>query len=400
MKKKTKIVTSTLITITAAVLCAAILITVITHRDWFAASSSTNSDTPSMIETIIIEQTASEETTTSETEPEPQETSSQQPTSQPSAPSKPAPPTSSNNSTGTTSSGNNKNQVYHPISGLPFKQLADPETGISWDGVSPIIYTYEDGTTGTEKRDGAKYEYLPGWNVVYKAVRDSAGREYGTICQQCGKEVGNGCSHSSTSYYCVFCGKRIPADTCHECNKNGDIRYCSKCGKVSGDGSNGTCERNPLISGDWVHDLCGATVLGASCHTCGVAIDPLPGTAINSPSQLSSQQENDLYYFAERCLERQVGTYYGEEIISMYTFKITDRSLISTQSDCVCVFFYKANTYDTGFVYHRGLIVNISVSDSGNVSCSGTASSLYFWNSEAEALEYFKKYGTDFKKIK
>lgn len=393
MKKKTKIITSTIITITAAVLCAAILVTVITHRDWFAASSSTNSNTSSVIETIIIEQTASDEATTSEAEPE--ETPSQQPTSQPTAP-----PASSNNSTGTTSSGNNKNQVYHPISGLPFKQLASTETGISWDGVSPIIYTYEDGTTGTEKRDGAKYEYLPGRNAVYKAIRDSAGREYGTICQQCGKEVGDECTHSSTSYYCVFCGKRIPANTCHECNTNVDVNYCSKCGKVSGDGSNGTCERNPLISGDWVHELCGATVLGSSCHTCGVAIDPLPGTVINSPSQLSSQQESDLYDFAERSLKRQVGTYCGEEIVSMYSFKITDRSLISTQSDCVCVYFYKANTYDTGFVYHRGLIVNISVSNSGYVSCSGTVSSTHFWNSEAEALEYFKKYGTDFKKIK
>ena len=224
-----------------------------------------------MIETIIIEQTASDETTTSETEPEPQETSSQQPTSQPAAPSKPAPPTSSNNSTGTTSSGNNKNQVYHPISGLPFKQLADPETGISWDGVSPIIYTYEDGTTGTEKRDGATYEGAPGMITTYNIPRDLADREIGTICPMCQKEIqvlskGKYCTQNYRKGYCGECSVSIQPYTCHTCATYENNRFCSYCGKTSGDGTNGTCAR--WVMGDVDCPTCGEHVKVHTCHTC------------------------------------------------------------------------------------------------------------------------------------
>lgn len=310
MKKKTKIVTSTLITITAAVLCAAILITVITHRDWFAASSSTNSDTSSVIETIIIEQIASDETTTSETEPEPQETSSQQPTSQPtSQPS--APHTSSsaqvaspetpkvNDSTGIVFAEPSTSclitgvglvpirEAYEKgyirikiINGLAYKIStmngveyvceADPETGISYDGESPIIYTYPDGTTGTECRDGATYEWLPGMERTVHFPKDSNGRIVGTICEQCGKPVGRGgntseCEQFSKSTYCSDCGQYVYANICHYC-PGGDVYYCDDCGKPGGDGWGGTCLR--FWSGDNECYSCGEIVPEDTCHTC------------------------------------------------------------------------------------------------------------------------------------
>lgn len=171
--------------------------------------------------TTSSQQSHSSTTTTSETELEPQKTLPQQPTS-----SKPAPPTSSNNSTDETLSSNNKNQIYHPISGLPFKQLADHETGISWDGVSPIIYTYPDGSTGTEKREGATYEGAPG--IITTVVTVDYGKEMTPsqkplTCTECGKELGDGTNGTCLMYWtggdheCANCGEIIPEYTCHTC---------------------------------------------------------------------------------------------------------------------------------------------------------------------------------------
>lgn len=58
-------------------------------------------------------------------------------------------------------SSKNKTPV-HPYSGLPYKQDANTETGISWDGKTPIVYTYSDGSSGYEKKAGARYELAPG----------------------------------------------------------------------------------------------------------------------------------------------------------------------------------------------------------------------------------------------
>ena len=113
-------------------------------------------------------------------------------------------------------------------------QRADPDTGISWDGKSPIIYTYSDGTTGTEKRAGATYEQLPG--VI--------GTVYG--CYRCGDV---NCPSDET------CPKYTPPDN-----------HCSHCGKVMGYGLNGTCTR-------WFWDQecpnCHMIVPARTCHTCG-----------------------------------------------------------------------------------------------------------------------------------
>ena len=105
---------------------------------------------------------------------------------------------------------------------------ADTETGISWDGKSPIIYTYTDGTTGTVPKEGATYESVPGIITTYT--------DY---------VVG---SNATGSVNGVF--------------------YCENCGRVCGnDGSNGKCV-SWMTGGNHTCPACGATVPGHTCHTC------------------------------------------------------------------------------------------------------------------------------------
>ena len=149
-------------------------------------------------------------------------------------------------------------------------QIADTETGISWDGVSPIIYTYPDGTTGTEKRDGATYEGLPGMITTYRIPRDRVGRVCGTICPLCQKEILSVsdvkyCFQTNRDQYCNGCGEYIKAYTCHTCTQ--EYKYhCDRCGKLGGDGTNGTCA-------SWLADVncpnCGEHVEAYTCHICG-----------------------------------------------------------------------------------------------------------------------------------
>lgn len=94
---------------------------------------------------------------------------------------------------------------------------ADPDTGISWDGVSPILYYYEDGTTGYEPREGAKYEWYPGVWITYH--------------------------------------EPVVSDRC-----------CNVCGRPYGDGRNGTCICRLLV--DWDCEFCGTHVEAGECHTC------------------------------------------------------------------------------------------------------------------------------------
>lgn len=96
---------------------------------------------------------------------------------------------------------------------------ANPETGISWDGKSRIVYTYTDGTKGSEKKNGATYEVAPGLVRIYYAPDE--------------KEWDGTCSH---------------------------------CGKVSGDGKNGTCVR--WLMSDMDCPNCGVHVKQGQCHTC------------------------------------------------------------------------------------------------------------------------------------
>ena len=99
---------------------------------------------------------------------------------------------------------------------------ADPETGISWDGESKIIYRTAEGLT-TEKTYGGYYEIRPNeW---------------------------------------VQLPYEIAAETATD--------KCEHCGKTRGDGTNGTCIRYSLADGDMTCPNCGRDIPKHTCHTCG-----------------------------------------------------------------------------------------------------------------------------------
>lgn len=99
---------------------------------------------------------------------------------------------------------------------------ADPETGISWDGESKIIYRTAEGLTA-EKTYGGYYEIRPNeW---------------------------------------VQLPYEIKAETATD--------KCEHCGRVRGDGSGGTCIRYSLADGDMTCPNCGKIIPKHTCHTCG-----------------------------------------------------------------------------------------------------------------------------------
>ena len=44
---------------------------------------------------------------------------------------------------------------------------------------------------------------------------------------------------------------------------------CEHCGRVRGDGTNGTCIRYSLADGDMTCPNCGRNIPKHTCHTCG-----------------------------------------------------------------------------------------------------------------------------------
>ena len=99
---------------------------------------------------------------------------------------------------------------------------ADPETGISWDGESKIIYRTAEGLT-TEKTYGGYYEIRPDeWVQLPYEIKEE------TVTDK-----------------------------------------CEHCGRIRGDGTNGTCIRYSLADGDMTCPNCGKTIPKHTCHTCG-----------------------------------------------------------------------------------------------------------------------------------
>ena len=99
---------------------------------------------------------------------------------------------------------------------------ADPETGISWDGESKIIYRTAEGLTA-EKTYGGYYEVRPNEWV------------------------------------------QLPYEIAPETETD----KCEHCGRVRGDGSGGTCIRYSLADGDMTCPNCGRNIPKHTCHTCG-----------------------------------------------------------------------------------------------------------------------------------
>lgn len=98
---------------------------------------------------------------------------------------------------------------------------ADPETGISWDGESKIIYRTAEGLT-TEKTYGGYYEIRPNeWVQLPYEIKEETATD---ICEHCGKVRGDGTNGTCIRYSladgdmtCPNCGKAIPKHTCHTC---------------------------------------------------------------------------------------------------------------------------------------------------------------------------------------
>lgn len=98
---------------------------------------------------------------------------------------------------------------------------ADPETGISWDGESQIIYRTASGLT-TEKTFGGYYELRPGeWVLLPYPIEKE---EISDKCEYCGRIRGDGTggtclrySLSDSDMTCPNCGADIPKHTCHTC---------------------------------------------------------------------------------------------------------------------------------------------------------------------------------------
>ena len=129
--------------------------------------------------------------------------------------------TSSKNSTSKKSSTEKETKSAQKKISKKYVKDADPNTGISWDGKSKIIYRTVSGDT-TVKTYGGYYEIRPNkWVLLEYPTKKS---EYD--------------------------GK------------------CPYCGKVSGDGTNGTCIRYSLLDEDMTCPNCNETIPAKSCHTC------------------------------------------------------------------------------------------------------------------------------------
>ncbi len=102
-----------------------------------------------------------------------------------------------------------------------YVQDANPDTGISWDGKSKIIYRTVNGDT-TVKTYGGYYELRPDQWVLLEEPTEKS--EYDGKCEYCGRVSGDGTNGTCVRYSlinedmsCPNCGKTIPAGTCHSC---------------------------------------------------------------------------------------------------------------------------------------------------------------------------------------
>lgn len=130
------------------------------------------------------------------------------------------------NSGNTGSTAENTSSAGSTSSQATVVQMADPDTGISWDGKSPIIYTYTDGTTGTEMKLGATYEQFPGMTttITEMDMPDWEPEEYDPNCRHCGKLMGDGTNGTCVRWMmgdidCPACGAHVSANTCHTCGQ-------------------------------------------------------------------------------------------------------------------------------------------------------------------------------------
>ena len=102
-------------------------------------------------------------------------------------------------------------------------QDADPETGLSWDGKSAIIYKLISGETTYEKTYGAYYEIRPDeWVLLEKPTPKE---EWDGTCHHCGKIAGDGTKGTCVRWMmsdqvCPNCKTEVSVNTCHTCKED------------------------------------------------------------------------------------------------------------------------------------------------------------------------------------
>lgn len=283
---------------------------------------------------------------------------------------------------------------------------ADPETGLSWDGVSPIIYTYPDGTRGTEPIEGATYEALPGVIATYHVYHDEVGRVLDSTCRDCGKTIKNDSrgkycvQFPSEGGFCTSCGQDVEPYTCHTCTNYTDgTSYCVHCRKVEGNGSEGTCVRWSLGGGDRTCPLCNATVPMHTCHTCGEQIDmAVPGTLVDSTNQLTEEHKKTLLAAAEAYVDSLTGAEY--DFVSMYTFVLTDSTQLSSKSKCCCFFIVAHRLPQSdSLIYHTGDIFDMYIREDGSLSYRLKVNLYAEYDNEKKAAESYEGYADEIAKI-
>ena len=134
------------------------------------------------------------------------------------------PGNTSGNTGGNTSNGNSDGNT----SGYTVGSYVGPNVGRTESG--EIIYTYTDGTTGTVPKNGATYVNFKGFVRVYSDALEQAQEKYPvddepTRCSDCGKVLGDGTNGTCLRYLmnghdCPNCGKYVPAQTCHSCDED------------------------------------------------------------------------------------------------------------------------------------------------------------------------------------
>lgn len=100
-----------------------------------------------------------------------------------------------------------------------------PQTTTKKQTTTKILYHYKDGTTGYTPQDGAWYiDPVAGDKCVYTDYSniDSEGRD-GIHCPQCGRVMGDGrngtCERYICDAVCEYCGEHVKAMECHSCKK-------------------------------------------------------------------------------------------------------------------------------------------------------------------------------------
>lgn len=98
-----------------------------------------------------------------------------------------------------------------------------PQTTTKKQTTTKTLYHYKDGTTGYTPQDGATWYDEYGLAHVYVDYSNIDSDYDGVHCPQCGKVEGDGRNGTCCVYICdavcEYCGEHVKAMECHSCKK-------------------------------------------------------------------------------------------------------------------------------------------------------------------------------------